>query len=72
MDAGEVVVHVVERHRRRMVVELLREGVRQPRKPANRHAHREILALDVGRADVRRVRLFQDIAASGSGSLCIK
>ncbi len=38
-----------------MVGEFLRVRIRQPREAAHRHAHRKILPLDIGRADVLRV-----------------
>jgi hypothetical protein len=37
-----------------VVLCLLGEGIRQPREPAHVHPHREVLALDVRRADVLR------------------
>ena len=38
-----------------MVLELLAEGVGQPREPAVLHPDREVRALDIGRRDVVRV-----------------
>ena len=40
-----------------MVLDLLGEGVCQPRKPPHRHAHGEVLPFNVGRADVPGVRV---------------
>ena len=53
-----------------MVVEFFRERVRQPRAPPHGHPHREVLALDVGRADVLRVGRSADnlhLAANADG-----
>jgi hypothetical protein len=36
-------------------VDFLAERVRQPREPAHRHPHREVLTLDVAGRDVLRV-----------------
>jgi hypothetical protein len=47
MHAVEVVVHVVERNRRDMMFELLGKRIRQARKSADAHPHRQVLALDV-------------------------
>ena len=52
MDANEVVVHEVQRHGVRVVLDLLAECVRQSREPAHMHPHGEVLAFDVGRARV--------------------
>jgi len=52
VDAGEVVMHEVERDRVAKVVNFLRESIRQAREPAHAHAHREILALDVARGNM--------------------
>lgn len=51
----------IERQGVNVIVDLLREGVRKPREPAHGPAHREIVAFDVGRADMR----FIGIAALG-------
>ena len=39
MDAGEVVVHVVQGDGCGVILEFLRERVRQAREPADRHPH---------------------------------
>ena len=52
MDTAEIVVHEVERHRVRVHLDFLAEGVGQSRESPHRHPHREILALDVARGDV--------------------
>ena len=46
MDAHEIVVHGVERNGRRVVLDLLAEGVRPAGKSPHRHPNREVLALD--------------------------
>ena len=55
MDSAEIVEHEVEHQRVNVVVELLRESVGQPGGPAHAHAHGEVLALDIGRGNVRHV-----------------
>jgi hypothetical protein len=39
MDAAEIVIHKPKRDRSRVILNFLREGVRQPRKAANAHPH---------------------------------
>ena len=55
VDAGEVVVHVVERYGRFVVLDLLGEAIREPGESAHPHPHREILALDVAGTDMRHL-----------------
>jgi hypothetical protein len=40
-----------------VVFEILREAIRKPREPAHRHAHGEVLAFHMGRADVLPIRV---------------
>ncbi len=40
-----------------MIINLFRESICQPSKSPHAHAHREILALDVGRADMLSSRI---------------
>jgi len=47
MNPREVVVHVVDCNRRRMVLNFLRKPVSQASKSAHRHSYRQVLALDV-------------------------
>src|SRR4051794_34910894 len=54
MHAAKVVVADVQRHRRRVVFELLRKGVGQTRKPPRRHANGQVLPLDITGRNVRR------------------
>src|ERR1035437_7806378 len=56
MNLDEVVCEVPERNRRRVVLDLFRECVSQPRESANRHPNREIVTLDITAVDVLRVR----------------
>ena len=73
VDLHEIVVHEVERHRGRVHLDFLAEGVRQPRESPHRHSHREVLTLDVRRADVLRVGLSGDrlhVAAQAFGRRC--
>ena len=60
MDADEIVIHHVQRDGVRVVLDLLRESVCQPSKPAHVHAHGEIAALGKRRADMFRVRIAID------------
>jgi hypothetical protein len=52
MDADEIVIEEVKRHRVRVVSHLLRKGVRQARHAARMHPHVEIVALRIGRRNV--------------------
>jgi hypothetical protein len=52
MDANEIVVHEINRHHVRMVLGLLRKGIREVRHAPIAHAHRKILTLYKRRADV--------------------
>src|SRR5258708_21036700 len=47
MNPAKVVVHVVQRNRCYVVLNLFAERVREARETAHRHTHREILALYV-------------------------
>ena len=60
MNSHEVVIHEVQRDGMPVVVDLLRERIRQSREAAHTHSHREILALDVARGDVRLVGVSGD------------
>jgi len=48
----EVVMHIVQRNRVPMILQLLAKTVRQPGETPHRHAHREILTLYKRRADM--------------------
>jgi hypothetical protein len=61
MDPREIVVHVEQRHGMRVIFDLLPERIGEPREPAHLHPHREVLPLDIGRADVLRVRASRDV-----------
>jgi hypothetical protein len=52
--AAQIVVGHVERHGRTVIVQLLRERIGEARKAAGAHAHREIAALHVARANLLR------------------
>jgi len=56
----EVIVHEVQGDRVTHIFQLLAEPIRQPREPAHRHSHRQILTLDVARRNLRFVRLATD------------
>ena len=57
MNAAEVVIGEVQRDGCFQVRQFLAESVRQPREPANRHPHREVLPLHKASRDVLRVRI---------------
>ena len=57
MWAAEVVVHVVQAHRVRQVLDLLGEPVGEPREAAHSHPHGEVLTLHVAGRDVCAIRL---------------
>lgn len=50
-NAHEIVVHEVQRKHVQVVFQLLAETVGQAREAAHTHAHCQVLALNVGRAD---------------------
>ena len=52
MNPAKIVVHVVERNGVLQIFKLFGKGVREARKPAHRHPHGEILALNVACGDV--------------------
>ena len=55
VNPAEVVPNEIQRQGRSEVFPFFREGVGQARKSANLHSHREILALNVGRANLVEV-----------------
>lgn len=57
MDANKVVMHKMQRDTMGVVLGLLRECIGEPRGPTLLHPQCEIAPLDVGRADVLRIRL---------------
>ena len=66
MDAAKVVVHEIQCDVVGQILNLLAEGVRQPRKSTHRHSHGEVLALDVQSRDVIRIRIACDYALCAS------
>lgn len=69
MHAGEIVIHEVEADHRRVILQFFREGICEPREPTHRHAHCQILTLDVGRADVLWIRRSADGLRHGTEAL---
>jgi len=69
VDANEVVVHKVERDRRDVVLDLLGESVCEASEAPHVHPHRKVLAFDIGRADVFRVRLATDFLPLATDAL---
>ena len=60
MAAAEVVMGEVQRNGRAVVFQLFAKPVRQTGEPAHGHAERQILPLDMGSADLRRVGIAAD------------
>lgn len=52
MDAAKIVVHEPDRHGSRVILNLLRKRIREPREAANAHPYRKILTFHVTCADV--------------------
>jgi hypothetical protein len=57
MTAAEVVKSEPEHESCAVILELLAETVRQPRKATDAHSHREILAFNMGRTNASRIGL---------------
>lgn len=57
MYAAEVVIHEPERHSRRVVLDFLRERIREASESANAHPHRKVLALNKTGTDMFRIRI---------------
>lgn len=69
MNAAEVVIGKVESNGMAVVLYLLGESIGEPGKPPHRHAHGEVLAFDIGRANVSGIGNTTDrfhIAANAS------
>ena len=60
MNAHEVMMHVKERNRVLMILDLFRECVGQPREAPHVHSHVEILSLDVAGRDMLRIGIAND------------
>jgi hypothetical protein len=54
---NEVVENKVQRQSMAMVLNLFRDGARQPREPPHAHPHGQIVPLCIGRAHMLRVRI---------------
>jgi hypothetical protein len=55
-----------------VVLEFLREPIRQPSEPAHLHPHGEVLALGIGCADVLGIRVAFDPVLAGANALTAK
>lgn len=67
MNAGEIVVHHVERNGGGMILDFFRESIRKPGEAPHPHPHREILTFNVAGVDMIRVRLTDDrVALAGN------
>ena len=72
MNPDKVVVHVVDRERRDVVLQFLRERISQSRHASNLHSHGKILPFNKARADMALIgisdlRLFLGPQAFGRG-----
>src|SRR5215472_10114168 len=47
VDAAEIIIGSIKRHRRAVILEFLAETVSEPRQPTLAHAEGKVLALDV-------------------------
>lgn len=70
MNADEVVIHHVKHDRVSVVLDLFREGIRQPSEPAHMHPHRKVVALGIRCRDVRKIGLPLDPLLTRSGAFC--
>ena len=70
MNPDKVVMHIVDRQRRAVIVDLLAERIGQACVPPQRHANREVLALDVARADVLRIGIAANGLALAANAFC--
>src|ERR1700682_2077045 len=68
MNPREVVVHVMQTDRVSKVLDLLGEGVGEACKTTHPHTHREVLSLNVGRADLLGVGVAPLDADPSSGA----
>ena len=50
MNPDKVVMHVVDRNRSNVVLDLFREGIRQPSESSDLYSHGQVLALHVAGA----------------------
>jgi len=57
VNLRKVIVHVVWRNRVSQILDFLGESIREPREPAHRHPHREVLALHATGGNKARVRV---------------
>ena len=69
LNAAEVLMHEVQRHRVLKVLDLLAEAVGQAGEPAHAHAHGQVLALHVAGGRLVHVGLTHDVALLGIDEL---
>src|SRR2546427_3533341 len=60
MNPAEIVVHVMKGDGVLQIFKLFGKRIREARKPAHRHSHRQILALNVARGNVAVIRCAAD------------
>jgi len=69
MDADEVVVHVMDRERRDMALDLFAKAVRQSGEPSQAHPHREVLPLNIAGRNMLWVGIARNSLALASDAL---
>ena len=69
MHSCKVVVHMEQRNHRDVIIELLTEGIRQAGKSPHVHPHVKILPLHIAGADVRVIRLADNVDTLGAQTL---
>ena len=60
MPTNEIVEHEIERQRVAVVLDLFRERIGESGKPSHAHAHGQIVAFRIARADVLRIGIAAD------------
>jgi hypothetical protein len=66
MDAAEIVIGMVDRNHVTVILEFLREGIREPRKSPHSHSQIQVLPLYKARRDVIAVRIAAQDASARS------
>lgn len=63
MNPAEIVMHKMKGHLISVVLNFFAECICEPRESSDSHSHRKVLAFDVGRGNVHRVRIAHDALA---------
>jgi hypothetical protein len=70
MHATEVVVRMVDRNHVAVVLEFLREGIRQPCEAPDAHSQIQVLPLYITGRDVLPIRIPAQDACANANALC--